>query len=422
MNVLFLTSTFPRWPGDQQAPFVLEQARAWKVRRPGDRLHILAPHHAGASRREVLDGIDIRRFRYMPLTQLQTLAYPAIMPNIRERPLRALQVVPFLIAQYAAARSLLRQEAIDLVYAHWAMPQGIVALALSRSLGLPYVLQNHSSDLSVFTKLGAPGRALARRVLRGAEAFFCVNSDQAVFARRLVPELRPNVLPMGVSLDLDAAAGRGVGKPRFNVGTIARLSRKKGIHHLIDAAEALAAAGRPTAVGIAGDGEEAAALQTRASASSCHFAGFVSGEHKAAFFGECQTMAFPSVEAAGDVEGLPVALLEALAAGKPVVASAATNIRLLPEWTAICDDVEFLEDPADTPAFAAALSRLIHLTETDASARSDRLRRIMGRYAWDKLIDEYLAVVDAVSAPWQASIEGRRPSGRTGRSGPRSPS
>ena len=62
MNILFPTSTFPRMPGDQQVPFVLEQARAWRGSRPAVRLYILAPHHAGAARRETWDGIEVRRF------------------------------------------------------------------------------------------------------------------------------------------------------------------------------------------------------------------------------------------------------------------------------------------------------------------------------------------------------------------------
>lgn len=416
MNILFLTSTLPRWPEDQQAPFVIEQARAWKSRRPDDHLHILAPHHEGAARREVVENIEIRRFRYMPSVRGQTLAYPAIMPNIREKPLRGLQVAPLLAAQFAAARALVREASIDLIYAHWIMPQGIVAFAISRFMGVPYLLQNHSSDLSVFTKARAPGRGLARRILYGAEAFFCVNSDQAAFARSLAPDLEPNVLPMGVSLDLDLAAGPPTHEPRFSVGTIARLSRKKGVHHLIDAAETLSEPHRPLSVGIAGDGEEAPALRDRPRLSDCHFTGFLSGGRKAAFFGDCRTMAFPSVEEQGDVEGLPVALLEALAAGKPVLASAATNIRLLPEWAEIRDDVELIEDPADTRAFAAALARLLDLPETDARDRSDRLRRIMGRYVWDRLIDEYLAVIDDSIAPRQAEIEDRQLSGRTDRS------
>jgi len=399
MNVLFLTSTFPRSPGDQQAPFVLEQARAWRAKRPLDRLIILAPHDAGAARRETLDGIEVRRFRYMATEIAQTLAYPAIMPNIRQNPWRLFQLPPFLWCQYAAARAIVREAGIDLVYAHWVMPQGLVALALNRFRGIPYVLQNHSSDLTVFGRLGGPGRALARAVLRRASAFFCVNSDQRAFARSLVPDLECNVFPMGVSLDPERASRRGsVGDAEFAIGTISRLSKKKGIQYLIDAAEILAAEGRVFSLGIAGDGEYAAELKARPRRAAVHFTGFLSGDEKAGFFGKCHAMAFPSINAAGDVEGMPVSLLEALVSGKPVIASKATNIELLPEWPDIRDDVEYLDDPADTAAFARAIERVLDLTEAEAAGRGARLRGAMAHYTWDRLIGSYLAVIDRVAA------------------------
>ncbi|WP_299949844.1 glycosyltransferase [uncultured Ruegeria sp.] len=399
MNVLFLTSTFPRFAGDQQAPFVLEQARAWRAKRPLDKLFVLAPHDAGAERRETLDGIEIRRFRYMPSDKQQTLAYPAILPNIRQNPWRIFQVLPFLWAQYAAAKSIARETEIDLVYAHWVMPQGLVALALDRFCRLPYVLQNHSSDLSVFTKFGLPGRHMARAVLQRAGIFFCVNSEQKTFAESLLPDIRCHVLPMGVSLDLARAVkDQSLQDAKYAVATISRLSKKKGIQHLIDAAEVLAKNGQVFPLGIAGDGEDAEELRTRPTHADVHFTGFLSGTEKAEFFGHSFAMAFPSVNAAGDVEGMPVALLEALTSGKPTIASKATNIELLPEWPEIREDVELLEDPSDTMAFAQAIERTLNLTPTQAQARSERLRRAMGGVTWDRLIEKYLRVIDNFSS------------------------
>ncbi|RPJ15456.1 MAG: hypothetical protein EHM37_03645, partial [Deltaproteobacteria bacterium] len=61
--VLVLTSTFPRWEGDVEPPFVYELAR-----RLTDSIvvHVLAPHAPGSKRREILDGVHVHRFRYGP--------------------------------------------------------------------------------------------------------------------------------------------------------------------------------------------------------------------------------------------------------------------------------------------------------------------------------------------------------------------
>jgi glycosyltransferase involved in cell wall biosynthesis len=398
MKILVLTSTLPRFAGDMQANFVGEQAGAWRAARPGDEIVILAPHHAGAARSEAIDGVGIERFRYLLPESWQRLAYPAIMPNIRRSPALALQVPFFLLGQYRAAKRLARRMKPDLVYAHWVMPQGLVAWRLKRRFGIPYVLQNHSSDLSVFLKLGSSGRWLARTILRGADHFFCVNAAQKAFTLELFdgPEReqfarRITVLPMGISgiADLDAGDARG-----FDIATIARLSKKKGLDYLIEAAESLAERGIRPRIGIAGDGEDRAALEAMVRNADVTFPGFLQGAEKQAFLAEAQRFVFPSRIADGDVEGLPVALLEALCRGKPVLASRDTNIELLPEWPEIRDAVVFVEDPADIPALAAGLDRLL---QSDP-ARARAVAGIMERYRWDRLIAEYLVAIEAAAS------------------------
>ncbi len=399
MNVLFLTSTLPRFAGDQQAPFVLEQARAWKAKRPGDRIVILAPHDPAAARRETMDGVEIRRFRYFVPARLQALAYPAILPNLKRNPWLAAQILPFLWAEYAAARRIVREQRIDLVYAHWVMPQGLVARRLHRACGVDYAIQNHSSDLSVFGALGAAGRAMARAIIADARHMFCVNRRQKDDALELFPAAmraamapKISVLPMGVGMDIPPCSP-GAAAPRYGFAAISRLSRKKGIDLFIAAAERLAANGRAVPIAIAGDGEDRRALMSLPRKADVTFTGFLSGAGKTALFRDARHMVFPSVAAGTDVEGLPVALLEALCCGKTVIAGQATNVTLLDEWPRICEDVVVLDDPRDTETFARALETLLDLDAAALAARSARLARVMARYRWENLIEEYLAAI-----------------------------
>ncbi|MBL0924448.1 MAG: glycosyltransferase, partial [Sphingomonadaceae bacterium] len=338
MNVLFLTSTLPRFANDMQAGFVLEQAGAWRRESPEDRLIVLAPHDKGISRREKLEGIDVRRFRYFLPESWQWLAYPAILPNIKANPALALQVPPFIWSEYTAAKSIIRDEKIDLIYAHWVMPQGLVARRLSKKAGIPYVIHNHSSDLSVFAKFGKPGIGTARNIIRDALAMFCVNSSQKEYALSLFDAgergriaKKISVLPMGVVLNEAADEAPRVGRTyRYEMGTISRLSRKKGLDLLIGAAEQIARTDIKPDIAIAGDGEERTTLEKMPSQSKIHFPGFMTGRSKADFFRDTRHFLFPASAAEGDVEGMPVALLEALCCGKMVLASRDTTITRLP--------------------------------------------------------------------------------------------
>ena len=176
MNVLFLTSTLPRFENDGQSPFVLEQAMAWKNEKPQDNVYILAPGDRLAKEEENKNGIQIYRFSYWWPKGLQKLVYPAMFPNIKRNPLLLIQVPSFLIAAVLATLKFTEEYAINLIYAHWVMPQGLVAYWTKKINKIPYVLQNHSSDIRIFDKIGFLGRCLARKIIKSSHRLFCVNS------------------------------------------------------------------------------------------------------------------------------------------------------------------------------------------------------------------------------------------------------
>jgi glycosyltransferase involved in cell wall biosynthesis len=204
---------------------------------------------------------------------------------------------------------------------------------------------------------------------------------------------------MGVGMDVEAVRTTVVDAPlpRYAVSTLSRLSRKKGLDLLIAAAERLAEDGVFVPIAIAGDGEDRDALLAMPKQADIHFPGFVSGAGKVDFFNESRFLAFPSVASGSDVEGLPVALLEALCCGKIVIAAPDTNIRMLDEWERITGDVVLVEDPRDIQKLAAAIKELLTLDPATQASRSTHLRGVMARYRWERLIEEYLEVIEALT-------------------------
>ena len=80
-SILVLTSTFPRWKGDVEPPFVHELAR--RLTDSFD-VHVLAPHAPGSKCHEILDGVHVHRFRYGPAI-LERLAYQGgILANLKK--------------------------------------------------------------------------------------------------------------------------------------------------------------------------------------------------------------------------------------------------------------------------------------------------------------------------------------------------
>ncbi|MFP5441212.1 MAG: glycosyltransferase [Gammaproteobacteria bacterium] len=321
MKVLVLASTFPRWPGDRQPTFIADFCRHL----PDCEVHVLVPGAAGAPAREVIDGVQVHRFRYAPLARWQTLAYGGgMLANVRGNPLLFLLLPLFLAAMFWSAWRLARRERIDIVHAHWIIPQG-VAGALLRLL-LPrvrLVVTAHGGDAYAFN--GRVGRWLKRFVLRRADAVTAVSSQlRDDLQRDLQLPAPPAVAPMGIDLDrfaVDIAARQ----PRFCF--VGRLVEKKGIDDLLRAyarARKQVPAGFPALL-IAGDGPLRTQTETTIRqldlATDVQLPGWIDPAQVPALMAESLAVLVPSITARdGDREGLGLVAVEALAAGTPVIA------------------------------------------------------------------------------------------------------
>ena len=312
MKILFITSTLPRFTDDGQAPFVLEQAISWKTRFRDDKVFVLAPHDVQARKAEAIDGVQIRRFGYWWPASWQKLAYPAILPNLQKNILLIVQLPALMLCEYLAARRLVKGEGFDLIFAHWIMPQGLVAYLIHKIYGVPYGLKNYSSDLRVFEKIPFFGPALARRIIRSSVRLICENSKLrtealAYFspAERKDYEERVVALTMGVFHGSARPPVIASDSGRYDFAFIGRLSRKKGIDAFIRALAALKDDGVPVTVQIAGSGEEEKSLKQLCRMPEVEFTGHVSQDRKLELFRQARFFVFPSCPARGDIEGLP---------------------------------------------------------------------------------------------------------------------
>jgi len=379
---------------------VFEQAVAWKVARPNDDISVLAPHDDGICEHEVIEGIRVHRFRYAWPGRWQKLAYPAILPNIQRKPILAMLVPFLLLAEIWATFQTVRRYRVNLIYAHWVFPQGLAALAVHVLKGTQFVLQNHSSDLSVLLKIPLIGAPFARFMIRRCTGFCCVNREQSqqmmsLFRSEEIPEIQSKTLvrPMGVG-SLPSAAGPPDRDNAYGFATMSRLTRKKGLEHFIQAIRIANASGAGERVAIAGDGELQHELKALAEGTEIDFPGFVAGEDKLRFMGQVRRFVVPSVDAQCDVEGLPVSVLESLALGRLLITTYATNIATLPEWNELKDLVLIVEHPEDHEEFAAVLKRAMSIPDSELARMGGKAARIANRYLWENLIHEYLEFVD----------------------------
>lgn len=316
-SLLILASTYPAQAGDGTPSFVRDLAVGLS-----DHFAplVLVPAVPGGAAAEEGDGIRVRRYRFFP-SRWEDLAAGAILENVRSKKSRLLQVPFFMAAQFFAVRRAVRSERPAVLHAHWIIPQGLVARWAAPHV--PLVVTTLGGDLYA---LGDPvSRAIKRSVLRRARAVTVMNADMR--ERAIALGANPDttyVMPMGaqVAQFADAAAGRATRKADGPVRLLAvgRLVEKKGFHLLL---EALATVDPTTwRLTIVGDGPERPTLEAAAAGLPVEFVGQLTREALTRADAEADVAVFPSVRAAsGDQDGLPVALLEAMASGCAVVVS-----------------------------------------------------------------------------------------------------
>ena len=345
-RLLVLASTFPARKGDGTPAFVHDLAA---VQASDFDTVVLVPRVPGAPLREEVDGFRVVRFRYFP-RRWEDLADGAMLENLRASRWRLLQVPLFLVCEAFAVRRQLREHRPDVLHVHWVVPQGLVALLVARHV--PWLVTTLGGD--VYALDDPLSRRLKGAVLRRARAVTTMNADMQ---RRLVdlgaPAPDTHVLPMGADVEAVRRGSAGVGRDAGRLLFVGRLVEKKGLSILLDALREVPG---PGSLDVAGDGPLRAELERRAEGLPVRFLGRTGREDLARAYAAAGVVVAPSVAAAsGDQDGLPVALLEAMAAGCAVVASRLSGID-----EAVVDEVSgLLVTPGSSGELAAALRRVL---------------------------------------------------------------
>lgn len=390
MRLLVLTHNYPRFSGDPAGAYVARLARA--AADAGAEVQVVAPHTGNTPEREIAERFSLHRFRYAP-EGLEQVGYRGDSGRgLLHQPL-TLALAPFYLGRFRrAARRAVAELSPSVVHAHWWFPGGWVAA----SLGPPYVVTSHGSDVRLFDRSGL-WRRLGHRVLAGAGAVTAASRFLAEDVERHAGPLPQPVAvsPMPVDADL-FMVGRSVPKatpPRILYA--GNLVPSKGVDVLLHALASLRAQGIACRGKILGAGPAQPALQRLARelglSADMEWSPFVPQQRMPAEYGASTVTVLPT---RGQAEGLGLTLVEALLSGSAVVGTPAGGI---PE---VVQDNEtgLLARDGDAQDLAAKIARLLQ----DPALR-DRLTqagqaRVLDRYSPQAAARRFLALYDAVAS------------------------
>ncbi|MGA9072258.1 MAG: glycosyltransferase [Terracidiphilus sp.] len=290
---------------------------------------------------------------------------------------------------WLAARTLLpavRAFAPDLIFSCFVYPDGYAALKIARALRVPVVVQSIGSDIN---RIGDPvSNWLTCKVLREADSIVTVSSDLcakaiAMGAPRQTTRTVVNGCDLSVFHPMDRQEARrklGLELEAETVVYIGRMDVKKGLRELIEAAALLHASRPSLQVYLIGHGPDRPlienAIQARSAASFIHTLPACAFDDVAVWNTAADLVTLPSY-----MEGCPNVVLEALACGRPVVA---TNVGGIPEI--LSDACGALVPPRDAGALALALASVLdrHWQAASIAAHGSR--------SWQTVADELLEI------------------------------
>ena len=303
---------------------------------------------------------------------------------------------------------LCRQRRIELVHCHGLYRPGYAARAVKRAVGMPYVVTSHGDIVDTSARMRR--RSVRRRcatILRDADAVTFLTEAMVQYGNDLCDvRAKSAVIPNGIDLHWWRQPTVVAASANY-ILAIGRLDQQKGFDVLLNAMKLLAGRCVDLRLVIAGQGQAEPALRrqvrqlglttcsrlgelAQAGAGTVCLPGYITGQAKRDLFAGSALVVFPSL---GD-EGFGLVLIEAMAAGKAIVASNIPAARGL-----IADGRNGqLVVPGDVAQWADTIQRLVHDDRLRSSFEQANLAEAE-RYDWATLARRYLDVYQRVRSP-----------------------
>jgi len=401
MRIALLASSYPRFKGDITAPFI--QSISEHLAAIGHEVVVIAPFDA-AVRPNPDQKVSVHRFRYIWPDNLHIMGHArALEADIRLKPISYILLPAFLLASFASLYRICKSKNIEVIYAHWVLPNGPVAAMVARLLHIPFVVNLHGSDIYV-SEMNPIFGFISRWVFKHAAHVISCSSTLRDRAIKLGAPLSTSLIAWGTDPLRFAPQQRshpyrqelGLAPDDFCLITLGRLVYKKGFNILLDSLPEVFRDCPKVKLVIGGDGPIRGELEEQAKNLSIKdrviFAGMVPWDQTPTFLASGDLFLLPSIQdKKGNVDGLPTVLIEAMGCELPIIASDISGIRL-----AIEDQVNgVLVSPGDSIELKRTIIRLIKDEPFRNRIAVESRRTVVSRLNWNQVAISIASILQA---------------------------
>lgn len=392
-KILITTSTFPRWKGDSEPPFISDMAQALSRY---FQVFVLVPHAKNAEKQEKWGTVEIRRFSYFVPYAWQRLCYGGgIFANLLKNKLNYF-LIPFLFFfEMMAVIRLVRKENIDLLYANFILPQGFVGALVKRFIKIPVVVNALGGDVGITNPIL---RYLVKYSLKRVDHIVALTPALRDEIQKMnIGKREITIMPLGVYSDLFSPKFRDETIRRKYVSNndpllifVGRLVEKKGVAYLIKALPAVLKKFDQARLLIIGNGLLANDLKKLVSelniTDRVYFEGDIDNKKLPQYYASADIFIGPSViPASGDLEGQGVVFLEAMASGCCTIG---TNIGGIP-MSVLHEQSGLLVEQKNSQQISEAIIRILEDSTLRNRLQQNGRDHVVNNFDWQVIARRY---------------------------------
>ena len=388
-NILFTSSTFPRWQNDTEPPFVFNIAKRIAGQFDDVNICVLAPHYPGTKTQEKINGIKIFRYKYF-IPKYQSLCYNGgIIPNIKKNKYKILLIPFFFISQLLNILIICKQEKIDIIHSHWLIPQGLIAAVYKKIFNpkIRIICTIHGSDIS----------GLSSNIFKPIKIWVMNNCDIITTVSKALKKEVKTITHKKIQV-INNAVDSTLFKPRPKSNKIiknhylesdfilfvGRLSPEKGLEYLIDAMALILQNFPKIKLLVIGDGPKKEKMEIKCKelniSDKIIFLGKISNQSLPQYYQSSKMLIVPSLR-----EGFGINIIESLACANPVIASKVGGI------TDIIKHKEngILIEPKNHLMIADAVLNLLNSDDLYEYLSKKGLESVRDNFSWEKISMQY---------------------------------
>lgn len=340
----------------------------------------------GLPRREKRDGYLILRI-------------PTLRRHLEK--CRIFEMVVFMFSAIFYSIQWVRKHRPDMTIAFFTLPSAPAAFILKKLFRIPYIVSLHGGDVPGFMKeqlriYHALTIGFIRTLWKEAKAVVTISSGLKELALKTDRKMKIDVIPNGVDapfFQMPEQEGVVSSNRPFRILTVGRLSPQKRVDILLDAFAEVKRqiSSRPVQLWIVGDGPLRTKLEEQTKAlgitPDVSFFGWQDQENLKNFYSKVDLFALSSA-----YEGMPLVILEAMAAGLPIVATQVPGVDELVHPGENGTLVPIL-DPASMAKAILSLMR----DEPTLKRMAQVSRSLSYRYHWKEIASRYLELCQTPS-------------------------